>query len=641
MAAMMQSPNRRRSMARQYTARSSRHLNESMEDVIRLADDFHPNRDVEQAVAHVNEPEVEKMGRPRTIIVVILLLTCLLFSLLDTTIVSTSLLETSKDLGNVEDISWIMLAYLLTYMGFSIIFAKLSDIFGRLAMLEISWLIFALFSLGCGISQTMTQLIVMRAFQGIGGAGLYSLPFICIHEVVPANKWHLMGASIACMLSVSYVLGPILGGVIPHLSSWRVLHLMNVPIAGAVAGGLFVVYPRKRHQPKTSVTDKLRQMDFVGAVLLLAASMMIVYCIQEGGSMKLPWSSPTIVTMLVISSLCWVAFWCWEASVGLRDDKVEPIFPLSLAGHRAYLACLFATFLLGFVFMTSVVVLPERSQVVDGRDVLMAGVDLLPLLAAVAVGTFASVPFTRPKNRTTLSLTIGASLMTAGCSLMTAVENMEESQAINAVYGFKVILGLGFGFCLSSTTVIANVIGRGADMAVANGAIAQARVLGSAIGLGMWTIIFNRHARSNSLLVDQRNRGLLTPQQVDMLHRAPSNALLLQGPAREEVRQIYTASFTDIMLVLAIVSSGAFAMALCTYQTNPPPVNLPSLPTTSPRPRARLPKQMTTAVTIDDYRGTRESHDRAREGNGSESDGRLDSIELGRMPTLPLAILPK
>lgn len=69
---MMQSPNRRRSMARQYTARSSRHLNESMEDVIRLADDFHPNRDVEQAVAHVNEPEVEKMGRPRTIIVVIL-----------------------------------------------------------------------------------------------------------------------------------------------------------------------------------------------------------------------------------------------------------------------------------------------------------------------------------------------------------------------------------------------------------------------------------------------------------------------------------------------------------------------------------------------------------------------------------------
>lgn len=67
----------------------------------------------------------------------------------------------------------------------------------------------------------------MRAFQGIGGAGLYSLPFICIHEVVPANKWHLMGASIACMLSVSYVLGPILGGVIPHLSSWRVLHLMK------------------------------------------------------------------------------------------------------------------------------------------------------------------------------------------------------------------------------------------------------------------------------------------------------------------------------------------------------------------------------------------------------------------------------
>lgn len=67
----------------------------------------------------------------------------------------------------------------------------------------------------------------MRAFQGIGGAGLYSLPIICLHEIIPRPKWQIIGGAIALTLSISYVLGPSLGGVIPHLSSWRLLYLIK------------------------------------------------------------------------------------------------------------------------------------------------------------------------------------------------------------------------------------------------------------------------------------------------------------------------------------------------------------------------------------------------------------------------------
>ncbi|KAL8295667.1 hypothetical protein RB597_009236 [Gaeumannomyces tritici] len=593
----------------------------------------------------VTPPEEETLGTARCVAIVGMLLTSLLFSLIDTTIVSTSLLETAQDLGSFSEATWIMLSYLLTYMGFSVIFAKLSDIFGRLAMLEVSWLLFTVFSLGCGLAQTMNQLIVMRAFQGIGGAGLYSLPIICLHEVIPRRRWQLVGGGIAITLSISYVLGPSLGGVVPHRSSWRVLYLINIPFGVVAAAGLFLLYPRRRQQNTTTILQSFGMIDFPGALLLLAASMMLVYAIQEAGSMKYHWNSVPIAVNLTLSLLCCIAFWGWEAFLHARGGRVAPIFPMSLATHRVYVACLFVTVLVGFVFMPAVVMIPERSQILEGKNVMMAGVDLLPMLAAVAVGSFVAGPLSMQKNRTTFTLVLGTSLITTGASLMTILESMAPESAIKAMYGFEVVLGLGFGLCLASTTIMANLQARDADMAVANGAVAQARVLGSAIGLGIWTTIFNTTTQSGGRLGSTAEGGILTPEQAEALRRIPTSVLQLPGPARAEARTVYKAAFTEQMMVLAIAAAVAFALSLCTYETEPPPGQLPP---PSP-PMGRNPKQMMPAT---DGANEQELLDMARIeaslgvtrgdlGQPLQSDSRRESFELGRLPTVPLPIITR
>ncbi|KAL8387383.1 hypothetical protein RB595_009942 [Gaeumannomyces hyphopodioides] len=589
--------------------------------------------------------EEEALGTKRCIAIVIMLLTSFLFSLLDTTIVSTSLLEAAQDLGSFSDATWIMLSYLLTYMGFSVIFAKLSDIFGRLAILEVSWLLFTVFSLGCGLAQTMNQLIVMRAFQGIGGAGLYSLPLICLHEVIPRHKWQVIGGVIAITLSVSYLLGPTLGGAIPHGSSWRVVYLINIPFGVVVAGGLFLLYPRQRQQNTTTILQSFGMIDFPGALLLLAASMMLVYPIQEAGSMKYPWDSVPIVVTLTLSSLCWIAFWGWEALLHARGGRVAPVFPMSLATHRAYVACLFATILVGFVFMPAVVMIPERSQILEGKDVMKAGTDLLPMLAAVATGSFIAGPMSTQKNRTTFSLVLGTSLITIGASLMTILESMAPEPATKAMYGFEAILGLGFGLCLSSTTIMANLQARGANMAVANGAIAQARVLGSAIGLGIWTIIFNTRTQSGGRLRSTAEGGILTAEQAEALHRMPTSVLQLPEPAQAEARTVYKAAFTEQMMVLAIAAAVAFALSLCTYETEPPPVQLsPPSPPTGQSPKHMMPsadgcneQELLDMARIEASLGVT----RGDLGQPLQSDSRRESSELGRLPTVPLPIITR
>ncbi|ERS99540.1 hypothetical protein HMPREF1624_04744 [Sporothrix schenckii ATCC 58251] len=116
---------------------------------------------------------------------------------------------------------------ILTQSCFSIFFAKLSDIYGRRNILISSWIIFVISSVACGCSYDMTQLIVCRSFQGIGGAGLYSLTTISLPEIGPAHKPDFIGKIIGITLSLSFVLGPVLGGFIPQVSSWRVIYWLK------------------------------------------------------------------------------------------------------------------------------------------------------------------------------------------------------------------------------------------------------------------------------------------------------------------------------------------------------------------------------------------------------------------------------
>ena len=140
---------------------------------------------------------------------------------MDSTIVATSLVAIGTDFNKLRSVTWVALAYTQAYVGFAVLFARLSDVFGRRNAFTAAYVIFMAFSIGCGFATSLDQLVAFRAVQGVGGSGLYSLTMVIFPEIVPLEKRKYIGTLVGLIVAVSGVLGPVLGGVITHYSSWR------------------------------------------------------------------------------------------------------------------------------------------------------------------------------------------------------------------------------------------------------------------------------------------------------------------------------------------------------------------------------------------------------------------------------------
>lgn len=509
-------------------------------------------------------PNRHRVSGSRQKVLILSLLVGLLFSSLDTSIVATSLVTISHELNDFVNAPWIVLAYLLTYMGFAVCISKLSDIYGRRNMLILSWVIFIGFSMGCASSKSMIALIVCRAFQGIGASGLYSLTQIGLVEVGPLHRPSLIGAMIGATLATAFVIGPLVGGLISELSDWRWLFNMNIPC------GLITILAIASSWPTEDVADLLswtafRSIDFLGGATLLCSSGFVLFAMQQAGSQTLAWSSPEIIVSFIVAFLSLILFVAWEMHLaGKRHRHVEPIFPIQLMTKRVYAAGLLVTLLTGFPYICFSIILPERFQMVNNQEPLMAGVRILPMLSACAFGSFLGGAISGKRNNTSYTLVGASCLQLVGVGLMTTVSGDSEKAA--AQYGFQVIFGLGVGLSFSAATIMTNILATESnERASAQGAVAQARVLGGCIGLSLCTILFNIHANKHL-------RGRLTEEELDMLHRSPLSGLQLPEKLRELVRQVYIGAFGKEIEVIGLCCAVMVVISLFTLEKKPAPI---------------------------------------------------------------------
>ncbi|KAL5358230.1 major facilitator superfamily domain-containing protein [Aspergillus floccosus] len=179
---------------------------------------------------------------------------------LEVTIVSTSLIAITNDLKGFDKTGWINTAYLSTFTGFMSVWTKVGNIIGRKKTFIAADLMFLLFSLGCGLSQTADQLVICRAFQGVGGAGVYPLGILCIYEIAPKPRLPIYGGTLAIAVALASLTGPIIGGVLAQNSAWRWVFYINRVERGRatfVSGcpwNVVVVYLTQRLQILTKVS---------------------------------------------------------------------------------------------------------------------------------------------------------------------------------------------------------------------------------------------------------------------------------------------------------------------------------------------------------------------------------------------------
>ncbi|KAI0466444.1 major facilitator superfamily transporter [Xylaria cf. heliscus] len=477
----------------------------------------------------------------------------LFLSFLDSSIVATSLFSIGTEFNDIEKVNWVALAYTLSYLGCAVFLARIADVVGRRGAFFISYVIFIAFSIGCGFAQNLEQLIAFRAIQGLGGSGLYSITMIVLPEVAPTRFLQGLAALIGIIITLSSVLGPVLGGILTHYATWRWIFWINGPIGGVSLLLFLITWPKPQYLPNLE-RRSWRELDYLGSFMLIAATVLVVFPFQNAGGDTEQWSQAIFLAPLIVGVIALFGVLAWSLFIDRRwGDKIAAALPMSLLRNRIYTSAALNTMFLGFPYILIVYAFPLRCQVVNGRDALLAGVMLLPMLGSSAIGSALSGKINGSKDRSCATLVVATSSVTLGCGLLTTISGSVDLEA--KALGFLVFVGLGFGLSVSTTTMLAAWQSSIRDHAPAQGIVAQVRVFGGSLGIAASSAILG-------VSLQAQLGGSVTPQQIASVQGGSAD---LAPSDLAAIRTAYADAFREDMRVCAIIAGIALLWAVGTY----------------------------------------------------------------------------
>ncbi|HEX8048525.1 MDR family MFS transporter [Rhizobium sp.] len=387
---------------------------------------------------------------------------------IDQSIVATALPRIVSDLGGVTHLSWVVSAYVLASTSTMPLYGKLSDQYGRKPMIYAAILIFLLGSVLSGMAQTLLQLIIFRAIQGIGAGGLMPLAQIIIGDLVPPARRGRSQGSIAAVFAVCSVIGPIVGGVITDLLSWHWIFYVNLPI-GAVALVMIGRAMKRPHQARS------RRIDYLGAALLTACTTGFLLVLALGGN-EWAWHSPQILGLSAASLILTVFF-----VLHVRHEP-EPVLPPDLFRNRLFvIACL----VLALTFMGMLgasLFFPLFFQMVMGVSPSQSGLLTGPLMVGFVISSmFNGRVLLQRSGRYKPAQLFGLGLATVAFAMFAWAA--AESQGFVVIEPSIFALGLGLGLVMPTMTIAVQNALPLAHRGVGTATLAFFRSLGGLIGV--------------------------------------------------------------------------------------------------------------------------------------------------------------
>lgn len=399
----------------------------------------------------------------RTIVIGILL--AMLLGALDQTIVATALPTIGRDLGDLDNLPWVVTAYLLTSTAVTPLYGKLADIRGRRFALLLGIGTFIAGSIACGLATGMMTLIVARAVQGLGGGGLISLAQTIIADVIAPKERGRYQAYIAGVFVTSSVAGPLLGGVIAEHLHWSFIFWINLPL------GLLAFWMTNRVLRRLPRFERPHRLDLPGAVLMVVATVLLLLGLSFGGT-RYPWGSAPIIGLFAGSACVWVLF------VLRLVTAVEPLLPLNVVLNPVVAAGTATAFFAMGTFIGLSIYVPIWLQSVQGLSISASGVAVIALMGGTVTGATLSgriMLHVRHYRRVPVAGLAAAALAVA------ALAAWPSGLPLAAVELLLMCIGLGLGTVLPVTTVsIQNAVSPH-QMGTATAAMNFFRSLGGAV----------------------------------------------------------------------------------------------------------------------------------------------------------------
>jgi DHA2 family multidrug resistance protein-like MFS transporter len=474
--------------------------------------------------------------------VLAVLLAGMLMGGMDLTILNVALPTVSRELlPSSSELLWIMDGYALTVAATLVVCSTVGDRIGRKRMLLAGLATFALASLAAALTTAPGQLIAARAVQGLGYSMLLSSTVVIIRVIFPVPRERALAYGLwVASSSTGAALGPLAGGALVEKFSWGAVFLVNVPIAAvAIVLGLVLVPESRNPDPQ--------RWDVPSAVLSILGLAGAVYALQHiGQPEKL---SPVTVAVGVLGAALLAGF-------TVRQRRIpNPLLDMRLFTDRRFSVSTVSILLCYGAYTGLLFLLTQQLQLVDGYSPLTAGLTLVPVAVASAVGGVVA-PKLAAAVGNRMGVTVGASVLALALlalAVFGAAGNLPSLIAVGL--GAGTVMTLGADSMMSAAPP---------ERAAEAGAVQEVGFsLGAGLGVAAMGIIVTVAYRANFTPV-----GGLTPSEQDAasgsLGTAVELAGKLAGGAREALRgsaqrayetgfAVTTATAAAVLLVLATV----------------------------------------------------------------------------------------
>ncbi|MDE2363274.1 MAG: MFS transporter [Hyphomicrobiales bacterium] len=319
------------------------------------------------------EPQ-QKFSNAEVLSILFGLMLAMLLGALDQTIVATAMPTIGRELGNVDQLPWVVTAYLLASVAVTPLYGKLSDIYGRRIILLVAIATFMIGSIACALSRSVPVLAVARGLQGAGGGGLIALAQTIIADIVSPRERGRYQVHIASVFVTSSLAGPVLGGFLAEHIHWSAIFWINLPLGAAAYA---MTSSRLRRLPQVG---RKHGLDILGAVLLICATSPLLLALSWGG-VRYAWFSGVILGLFAAALAFGLAF-VWRTRVA-----EEPLIPATVLGDQVVKTATMSAGLSMGVFVGLSIVMPVYLEGVVGLSASMSGIALIPLMIGTVAGS--------------------------------------------------------------------------------------------------------------------------------------------------------------------------------------------------------------------------------------------------------------
>ena len=428
---------------------------------------------VAAAPAHDHREPAAPLDHATVRAIVAGIMLAMFLSALEQTIVAPALPAIGKSLGNVDDLSWVVTAYLLAATVTTPLFGKLSDIYGRRKILLVAIVFFIAGSVACAVAPTIWLLIISRGLQGIGGGGLLPIAQTIIADLLSPRERPVVQGRTSVMFMSASILGPVLGGLLTDHLHWSFIFWINLPL------GLIALVMTERALRRLPLNHRPHQLDVIGAALMVGAALTLMMALSWGGT-HYAWASLQIITLLGCSAALWVLF-----VLRLLTAR-EPFIPLAiLRGRVTSTITIAAFFSIGTVIGVTIYT-PLYCQTVIGVSASLSGIALIAYMGGATIGSLVS---TRIAVRVKHYMRVPMAGLVIAIATLAVLAADPAGFTLMQVVVLLGVLGLGLGPMYPISTIVMQNVVKPHQLGTATGTLNFFRTLGGALVVAVFGAI--------------------------------------------------------------------------------------------------------------------------------------------------------